>query len=402
VFDEQFSVARHVSELDLWQYYKANIDHDVQLPSPITKDVEAKALRKVLAHLASFQLPTDRALWHTHMIHLQFTHGPRGGSELRASTLMVSRIHHTIGDGLSLMRYTLSTCKPYVERDEARSSSSSPTTPTTPTPPPPKAKGIALHVILMTVIMAPFTGLRLLLQRPDKHTFLRNKTHHLQYSRTTTWVCPSFDLQRIKSIASSHKATVNDVMVAIVSRAIHLHAEAVSGKPGTMPSVKAFVPVGSTFSADDNELQNNFGFLFLQMPCDATSIGSCLQRVKREMDALKRSPLPMLTYLSSAVSGYILAPFWLVLNTMYFTSLASIVFSNVKGPDTPLDLAGYKVEDMCFLVPQAGNIGVGISILSYDGQVSIGILANTSVFPIDGQEEAFTRKCQLAFQEFSS
>ncbi len=60
---------------------------------------------------------------------------------------------------------------------------------------------------------------------------------------------------------------------------------------------------------------------------------------------------------------------------------ATTVLTNVPGPQQPLYLAGQRVKDMMFWVPQNGSIGMGISIFSYDGQVFFGIIADRKLVP---------------------
>jgi hypothetical protein len=64
-----------------------------------------------------------------------------------------------------------------------------------------------------------------------------------------------------------------------------------------------------------------------------------------------------------------------------FTSKASVVISNVPGVQHPLYLAGAKIEEQFFWVPQAGSIGVGVSVLTYNGQVHFGLIADRNVIP---------------------
>jgi hypothetical protein len=42
----------------------------------------------------------------------------------------------------------------------------------------------------------------------------------------------------------------------------------------------------------------------------------------------------------------------------------------------PLFMAGALVSDLMFWVPQTGSIGVGISILSYNGRVHFGLISD--------------------------
>ena len=56
-----------------------------------------------------------------------------------------------------------------------------------------------------------------------------------------------------------------------------------------------------------------------------------------------------------------------------FSRKATAVATNVPGPQMPLYLAGCEVREMMFWVPQNGTIGMGLSILSYNGRVHFGI-----------------------------
>ena len=59
-----------------------------------------------------------------------------------------------------------------------------------------------------------------------------------------------------------------------------------------------------------------------------------------------------------------------------FSSKASAVMTNVPGPQQPLYMAGRQLLQQMFWVPQSGDIGMGISILSYNGQVQFGLITD--------------------------
>ena len=58
------------------------------------------------------------------------------------------------------------------------------------------------------------------------------------------------------------------------------------------------------------------------------------------------------------------------------SSKATAVATNVPGPPQALYLAGGRIARLIFWVPQSGDIGLGISILSYAGQVQFGLIAD--------------------------
>jgi hypothetical protein len=57
----------------------------------------------------------------------------------------------------------------------------------------------------------------------------------------------------------------------------------------------------------------------------------------------------------------------------------------VPGPKAPLSLAGRKLSRMMFWVPQSGDIGLGVSILSYAGGVQFGVIADRGLCPVPQQ-----------------
>ncbi|MET0231871.1 MAG: WS/DGAT domain-containing protein, partial [Rhodanobacteraceae bacterium] len=45
-------------------------------------------------------------------------------------------------------------------------------------------------------------------------------------------------------------------------------------------------------------------------------------------------------------------------------------------PQQPLYLAGVEVRELMYWVPQTGSIGLGLSILSYNGKVYFGVIGD--------------------------
>jgi hypothetical protein len=60
----------------------------------------------------------------------------------------------------------------------------------------------------------------------------------------------------------------------------------------------------------------------------------------------------------------------------FFSAKATAVLTNVPGPREQLYLAGKPLAQLIFWVPQSGDIGLGISIISYKGQVTIGLMVD--------------------------
>jgi hypothetical protein len=93
------------------------------------------------------------------------------------------------------------------------------------------------------------------------------------------------------------------------------------------------------------------------------------------MDVLKVSPEPRIVYEILNMIGR--APGELAdFATTFFSSKASVVLTNVPGPRQVIYFAGQPIRTIMFWVPQSGRIGLGISIISYRGEVSLGVMVD--------------------------
>ncbi len=90
------------------------------------------------------------------------------------------------------------------------------------------------------------------------------------------------------------------------------------------------------------------------------------------MDAIKGSAEPMVVY--GILQSIGRAPQWAHrMVVKMFAEKTSAVMTNVPGPPDTLHIAGAPLSTLMFWVPQAGDIGLGLSILSYADQVRIGV-----------------------------
>ena len=68
-----------------------------------------------------------------------------------------------------------------------------------------------------------------------------------------------------------------------------------------------------------------------------------------------------------------------------FGSKASVVMTNVAGPQGPLYLAGVPIDRFMFWVPHPGKqLGMGISILSYKGDATLAVISDAHLVPDPG------------------
>ena len=71
----------------------------------------------------------------------------------------------------------------------------------------------------------------------------------------------------------------------------------------------------------------------------------------------------------------------LALGTGFASAPVNIIVTNVPGPQFPLYMLGSRMRAMVPQVPLLENIGLGIALMSYDGQVFWGFTADYDLVP---------------------
>jgi WS/DGAT/MGAT family acyltransferase len=172
---------------------------------------------------------------------------------------------------------------------------------------------------------------------------------------------------------------VNDVLLACASGALRSYLRD-RGEDVDGTTIRATVPVNLRPLEHAKKLGNHFGLVFLELPIGEANPLRRLERIAASMRELKRSRQAALTFGLLAAVG--MAPAGVQRMALeLFSRKATTVATNVPGPQMPLYLAGCEVSEMMFWVPQNGTIGMGLSILSYNGRVHFGVIADAKRVP---------------------
>ncbi len=138
-------------------------------------------------------------------------------------------------------------------------------------------------------------------------------------------------------------------------------------------------PTNQPSAAQGREpLGNEFGLVFLALPLGTADPLERVRAVHARMQALRGSPQPLLMLGLLGLAGQ--APRALQDQLVHLLgSHATAVVTNVPGPRPRLSLAGVEIEQPLFWVPRAGDIAMGLSILSYAGQVQFGLMTDAGL-----------------------
>ncbi|MDI9244334.1 wax ester/triacylglycerol synthase family O-acyltransferase [Marinobacter sp. CHS3-4] len=338
-------------------------------------------------------LPTYRPLWKFWLVP-----GAEGGA------VLLLRVHHCYADGLSLMGVFERLCPPspqqapvvYGAREKAdlgrwRQAASAWLTELVAAEDPADDAPDAIRPDGATdsrnaLERAAWKSMKLvnelsqfLVEPEDTRSALKRA---LLGRRQCRWSVP-VELSRFRRIAETTGVKINDVLLGCVASAVRKHLQEENSELGEAV-LHAAVPVDirgrlpDDIKPDESALGNYFGTVFVPLPVDGESPLERLFRIKHETRKLKKSWQPGLSWALTGAASMI-PESWRQPVAELFYRKASAVVSNVPGTREPRYLAGCRITEQMFWVPQAGDIGLGVSIVSYSGQVQFGVVADEAV-----------------------
>jgi len=204
----------------------------------------------------------------------------------------------------------------------------------------------------------------------DPKTALKGR---LGVAKRVAWAEP-LPLDEVKVLGKALGCTVNDVLLACAAGAIRGYLRD-GGEDVDGLTIRATVPVNLRPLEHAKKLGNHFGLVFLDLPIGEPNplrrlerVAACMRDLKgRRQAVVALGLLAALGMAPAALQGPALE---------LFSRKATAVATNVPGPQQPLFMAGVEVRELMFWVPQTGSIGLGLSILSYNGRVHFGVIGD--------------------------
>ena len=353
----------------------------IGLPRPAGK----RELYDLVSDLASTPLDPARPLWQFHLVDRY-----AGGSA------WVARIHHCYADGIALVKVLLAmtdegaaaaAAHPEPRPDHTDSLLPRWLAPVTNTVETTWHTGTSLVGAYFDLLMHPSHALdyarqgidlaaeaaRLALMPSDSPTRFKGTPTG---AKRVAW-SERLVLDEVKAVAHATGCSVNDVLLSCVAGALRAYLVD-QGDPVDGAELRAMVPVNMRTDSDTTALGNYFGLVAVLLPLGMENPVERLYEVKRRMTELKSSRQALVALGVLAAVG--MAPKRVQQEILdLLASRASAVMTNVPGPQHPLHMAGARLKEIVFWVPQSGTIGMGISILSYDGGVQFGIVTDRNL-----------------------
>jgi diacylglycerol O-acyltransferase / wax synthase len=371
-----------------------------RLRSPGTED----ELWRLCADAMEVPMERTRPLW-----DLTFVEGLSGGR-----VALIERLHHSMADGLAAAE--LATVLLDLAPDVGPVVESPPWKPS-PGPSMWRAAGddllrlgaLPLRVAKWSVdsIRHPVRGLRDLrdlcgavgtIVSPQILAPRCSLNGAITSSRSVAFVRLPFE--QVHDVARAFDATVNDVLLTMVAGGVRALLEG-REELTECGEIQALVPVGLE-DHGDRGLRNSVSAIFARLPIAVDDPVDVLRAVsaavgedKRRHQALAAAtflrllePLPQALLATGA--GFVHAqPFF------------NLIVTNVPGPPVPLYALGAKLLEAFPVLPLAGNQSLSVAALSYEGQLSLGVLSDPVSCPDAAVFCAGVRACHESLVERS-
>ncbi len=197
------------------------------------------------------------------------------------------------------------------------------------------------------------------------------------------WEWVQADLDEVKGVRKAFGGTVNDVVLAAVTRGFRdLLAERAELTDGQV--VRALVPVSVRAEHDRGRLTNQVSAVLVNLPVGEPDPVARLARLREQMDDLKNNRQAVGAQALTELAGFA-APTLLATRTRltfrYPQSLMQTVATNVPGPQFPMHLLGRRLVEAYPYVPIAYNLRISVGIFSYLDQLNFGITADFDAVP---------------------
>lgn len=378
VIDKDFDIARHVV---------------AEVPLPMRGQSRDDVLRERVAELCSQPLDPGHPLWQFQLIE------DMGDG----TSALIARIHHCIADGIALIAVMLSItdggksppqrtrrAEEPQEADWLLDAFLRPLSNLTVKAIGMTGKGMAKGVDLAMRGDTPMDSsleiarmgyqavsdvAAFALMPDDSPTRLKGKPGA---KKTVAWD-DSLSLEEVKVVGKALGASINDVLLACAAGAIGKYL-ADRGEDPAGKEIRAMVPVNLRPLEQAWQLGNRFGLVPLVLPIGIANPVERLFAVRARMSELKGSFQPVMAFGLLSVAGLLIKPVQHAMLNL-FAKKATAVMTNVPGPAEALKFCGATVEKVMFWVPQSGDIGMGVSILTYAGRVQFGLITDAGLCP---------------------
>ena len=192
----------------------------------------------------------------------------------------------------------------------------------------------------------------------------------------------SLALDRVKAAGRAAGGTINDVILAAVAGMLRDYLDIAGVDLGGRDPV-ALVPVSIRRDDEQEAGGNRISTVFVDLPVHEDDCAARIRAVSAQMAELRQSAAVRAGALLVGATGQ--APPMvgsMLVRAMGNVRAMNLVVSNVPGPQMPFYMNGCRLLEAYPAVPlNPPNQGLSVGVLSYDGEVFFGLLADAKLDP---------------------
>ncbi len=352
-----------------------------------------KELRGLAARIFSVPLDRSRPLW-----EMTFVEGLDAIPQVPpGSVAIISKVHHAAIDGVSgadMMGMLL---------DMSREPRAFTPPPPRTVPPMPNELEVLSHTA-RKIMGKPHEIKRVALEIKDAlgaAAKVRDKgveappvpmtAPHTPINHTITgqriWNTALLELDRVKAIKKITGTTLNDVVVTICAGALRRYLD----EKGELPQkpLIAMVPVSTRGKDEHGKMGNKVSAMLLDIATDVADpverlkvVGAHAQGGKAfERAGATRAFVDLWDFIPFGLANRVLRLYSRFRVAEMHNPLFNLVITNVPGPQLDLFMAGHKLLATMGMAPLVDGMGLLITVLSYNGVLSISPTSSPAVMP---------------------
>jgi WS/DGAT/MGAT family acyltransferase len=204
-------------------------------------------------------------------------------------------------------------------------------------------------------------------------------------------------LDDVKACRRALECTVNDVVLTVVTGAFRDYLVRRLVRPDDL-DFRIQAPVSVRSDEEKGQLGNRVSGWLVRLPVDEADPRKQVKRIRETTEALKESRqalgaeiiLGLMEQMPSSLIS---------LGAQAAGGTMNSMVTNVPGPQFPLYLLGSEMRALYPQVPLMQNVGLGIALISYNGQVCWGFNADPALVP---DLSAFVGLIQSSFERLAA
>lgn len=194
--------------------------------------------------------------------------------------------------------------------------------------------------------------------------------------KLVAWSKPH-NLSDFKALGKKYNATVNDVLLALMAGAVRKHL--LKHNQQVEKGMRIVIPVNLRGKTDDVKLHNEIGMISLELPVHLSTFLKRLHFINEKTSLLKESAEPfLLSKLMENVADYLPKRAKNAFLKFIATKISASI-TNVPGPQKSVYFLGQKIEEIYCWIPHTAVLGVGLSLISYNGKVTCGMVIDKNM-----------------------